>query len=105
MSSSNLCLGKSTGIICSVLAFELYILSAEQGFTKSQADLGYMYLNGYGVNQNYIKAHMWSNIAASKKEKIALNNREIASMNMTIEQIEIAQNLATECVNNNYKNC
>ena len=62
-----------------------------------------MYENGYGVLQDYIRAHMWYNIAASSGNKMASNNRDIVAERMSPVQLETAQKLARECVRKKYK--
>ena len=39
---------------------------ADAGEAKSMLALGRLYLQGLGVPQNYIRAHMWFNLAASR---------------------------------------
>src|SRR5208337_2841275 len=48
-------------------ATELQILRplADQGNALAQLGLGVMYANGHGVPQDYVRAHMWFNIAAA----------------------------------------
>ena len=46
-------------------AFSWYSRAAEQGHVDSQVHLEGMYAEGIGVEQNYVMAHMWANIAAS----------------------------------------
>ena len=38
---------------------------AEQGDADAQSNLGFMYDNGEGVPQDYVRAHMWVNLGAS----------------------------------------
>jgi TPR repeat protein len=64
-----------------------------------------MYDNGDGVQQDYVYAHMWFNIAASSGNKGASENRDIVAERMTPSQIQEAQTLARECVAKNYKGC
>ncbi len=65
-----------------------------------------MYAKGTGTLQDYTRAHMWMNIAASSgKSKDAPKNRDIIAKKMSPTQIETAQNLARECVKKNYKGC
>ena len=40
-------------------AFKEQAPLAEQGHTIAQNNLGYMYEEGHGVPQNYVKAHIW----------------------------------------------
>jgi len=64
-----------------------------------------MYFNGEGVFQDYTRAHMWLNIAASQGQENAVRNRDIAAERMTPAQIEKAQDMARECVANEYRGC
>ena len=40
--------------------------AAKQGDAVAQFALGHMYYNGKGVPQDYVLAHKWSNLAASR---------------------------------------
>ena len=65
-----------------------------------------MYGLGTGVLQDYVRAHMWFNIAAiSGKSKNASKNRDTVAKRMTPAQIAEAQKLARECVAKKYKGC
>ena len=86
-------------------AVKWYTLAAEQGFGSAQFNLGAMYLEGQGVAQDYVKAHMWLNIAAIDGDADAIKNREIVAKLMTPAQIEKAQESATRCIKQNFKNC
>jgi hypothetical protein len=48
---------------------------------------------------------MWWNIAASSENKVAVENRDILTKQMTPSQLEKAQDLARECVRKKYKGC
>jgi len=65
-----------------------------------QLNLGLMYRDGDGVSTDYIQAHMWSNLAASKltgdRRKRAIDCRVYARVNMTTEEVNEAQRLTTE---------
>ncbi len=60
-----------------------------------------MYYNGLDVTQDYVQAHMWFNLAASRfppgehRDK-AVKNRDIVAKKMTPAQISEAQKLARE---------
>jgi TPR repeat protein len=83
-----------------------YTLAAEQGLADAQNNLGAMYANGQGVAQDYVKAHMWYNIAAiDGRNKNAAPNRDAIARKMTAAQIARAQELATKCVAQSFKNC
>jgi TPR repeat protein len=77
-------------------AIKWYSKSAEQNYVKSQVMLGYMYYHGEGVQQEYVLAHMWFNLAAVQGNVNASELRDIAAEKMTPSQIEKAQKLARE---------
>jgi len=64
-----------------------------------------IYLIGNGVIQDYIRAHMWFNLAASKGNKTAKENRTVIAKKMTPAQIDESQKMARDCGKKNYKNC
>ena len=78
---------------------------AEQGDASAQNNLGVIYNNGWGVLLDFVRAHMWFNIAASSGNTNASKNRDIVAKRMTSNQIEKAQKLARECVRKKYKGC
>ena len=55
-----------------------------------------MYDNGRGVLQDYVRAHMWYNLAAAQGNKPATKNRDLLAKRMTPAQIAEAQKLARE---------
>ncbi len=69
---------------------------AEQGHASAQLALGVMYTNGEGVEQDYIQAHMWLNLAASQGEEGAIRYRDRVASLMTAEPIAEAEKLARE---------
>ena len=83
-------------------ALTLFRKSAEQGFAGAQNNLGLMYLKGEGVTQDYVEAHKWFNLAASRlpvssdDRYKALKNRDDVAARMTPQQIAEAQKLARE---------
>jgi len=73
--------------------------AAEQGYSKAQFELGNMYETGEGVAQDYIKAFMWFDLAASSAEDQnsfyeAVFSRNRIAKEMTPEQIAEAEKLA-----------
>ena len=82
-------------------AFKWYTLAAEQGNAFAQYNLGLM----YGNAQDYVKAHMWWNIAAIDGNSDALKNYDQAAKLMTPAQIAQAQEAASRCIKQNFKNC
>jgi TPR repeat protein len=79
-----------------------YRRAAEQGVAEAQHNLGHMYRVGFGVPQDYVQAHMWFNLAASrfpasekkKNRAWAVKNRDNVASMMTPVQIAEAQRLA-----------
>ncbi len=74
---------------------------AEHGDASAQSFLGIMYVEGLGVPQDYSKAHMWYNLAASRlppgvEHDIAVKNRDNVAKKMTPAQVSEAQKLARE---------
>jgi TPR repeat protein len=77
--------------------------AADQGDPTAQYNLGTMYIEGKGVLQDYVQAHMWLNLSVSRlpasEKKIrdeAVHNRDLVAAKMTPEQIAEAQKLARE---------
>jgi len=55
-----------------------------------------MYVDGYGVPQDYIQAHMWFNLAGANGVAFAVQQRDMVARKMTPGQIAEAQRLARE---------
>ncbi len=72
-----------------------YRKAADQGDSLAQYELGQMYVDGEGVPQDYVQAHMWFNLAASEI-KIAAKFRDDLASKMTPAQIAEAQKMARE---------
>ncbi len=49
-------------------AYEIWLPLAERGDIAAQANLGTLYANGLGVEQDDVQAHMWFNLAASRTQ-------------------------------------
>ena len=71
-------------------AARLFKLSADQGNYLAQRNLGVMYANGWGVQQDYVAAHMWLNLSVLGGPE-ALKDREFVAAEMTPEQIAEAE--------------
>ena len=74
---------------------------AEQGDTDAQHNLGGMYENGRGVPQDYVLAHVWFNLSASrqtdpKNRELTAKARDRVAAKMTPTQITEAQRRARE---------
>ena len=79
-------------------AFKGFRELAEKGSSVSQYFIGVMYLRGAGTLQDFVGAHMWLNIAASKGHKKARNHLEKLTDKMSCEQLAEAQMLARKWV-------
>ena len=78
-------------------------LAAEQGYADAQNNLGWMYY--IGVLQENVLAHMWLNLGAANGSKNGPKNRDFVAEKMTPQEIAQAQEMARECMSNDYKNC
>ena len=78
-------------------AVRWYQIAADQGYAPAQHSLGIMYVEGRGVSQNDVQAHMWFDLSASQsagktREKI-IENKNILAKKMTREEVERARQL------------
>ena len=73
---------------------------AEQGDSDAQYKLGAVYAEGEGVPQDYVQAHKWLNLAASRasaeEDKDYRDARDSVAEKMTPAQIAEAERLARE---------
>ena len=68
--------------------------AADAGDRRAMMALGRLYLQGIGVLQNYVEAHKWFNLAASRGEMDAVAERDALAQKMTAEERAEAQKLA-----------
>ena len=68
--------------------------AAGSGDRRAMRALGRMYLQGFGVLQNYVEAHKWFNLAASRGDTAAAAERDALAEKMTPEKVARAQALA-----------
>ena len=68
--------------------------AASEGDTRSMMALGRLYVKGLGAPQDYIEAHKWFNLAASRGLEEALAERDAIAEKMTPAQIATAQERA-----------
>ena len=61
---------------------------------RAMLALGRLYLQGLGVLQDFVEAHKWLNLAASRGEAAALKERDALAAKMTPEERAEAQKLA-----------
>jgi TPR repeat protein len=87
------------------LAVDWYRSAAEQGNATAQYNLGAKYANGEGVKRDYVRAHMWWNLAASRGNYNAPYSREKIENEMTTQQVQTARRLAVECEARRFRDC
>ena len=91
------------------LAAQLFRSRAEQGDTRAQNNLGGMYAQGRGVPQDFVRAHMWFNVAAAAltgdERKAAIKNRDNVASQLTAVQIGKAEEMARHCQVTKFKEC
>ena len=75
-------------------ALSQWRVAANEGDRRAMLALGRLYLQGLGVLQDYVEAHKWLNLAASRGEAAALAERDALSAKMTPAQMATAQERA-----------
>ena len=68
--------------------------AAHAGDRRAMLALGRMYRRGLGVLQDYVEAHKWLNLAASRGEAAAVEERDALAVKMTPQQVAAAQERA-----------
>ena len=68
--------------------------AANAGDAKAMLALGRLYVQGLGAPQNYVQAHTWFNLAASRGEAEAVTERDALAGRMAPEQVAKAQDQA-----------
>ena len=69
---------------------------AAQGDGVAQYNLGFMYSEGQGVQQDYVQAHMWISLAAAQDKESYREARALLAKRLTPAQVADAQRLARE---------
>ena len=75
-------------------ALQHWLLAADTGDIRAMLALGRLYEQGLGAPQNFILAHVWLNLAASRGNAEALAGRDALAARMTPEQVAAAQQQA-----------
>ena len=70
--------------------------SRRPGRLRALYELGTFFADGKIVPQDYVQAHMWFNLAASRGHKFAVKDRDEVAAKMTPAQIAEAQRMARE---------
>jgi uncharacterized protein len=64
---------------------------------------------GQGVTQDYLRAHMWFNLAASKlsgeEGQLTAGNRDGIAKSLTPAQVIQAQEMARQCEARSFRKC
>ena len=68
--------------------------AANAGDAKAMLALGRLYVQGLGAPQDYVQAHKWFNLAASRGEAEAVTERDALAARMAPEQVAEAQKQA-----------
>ena len=68
--------------------------AAAAGDRWAMLALGRLYAQGLGALQDYVEAHKWFNLAASRGETEALKERDALAAKMTPQQVQAAQERA-----------
>ena len=63
---------------------------------RAMLELGRLFVRGLGVPQNYVRAHMWLNLAAARGEAAAARERDALVAKMTAPERAEAQKLALD---------
>ena len=79
-------------------ALSQWTAAASSGDRRAIQALGRLYMRGVGVLQDYVEAHKWLNIAASRGEVAAAVARDTLAGKMTPEQVDTAQQRAREWI-------
>ena len=64
-----------------------------------------MYAMGEGVPQDYVTAHMWSNLAAASGIAVAAESRDRVAPSMTPADLSGAQRRAWDCFASDCQDC
>lgn len=72
------------------------VKAAEHGEPAALYDLGLLYSTGQGVEQNFIEAHKWFNLAALRGLRRAAVDRTELARDMSLMEIAEAQRQARE---------
>ena len=75
-------------------ALKQWQAAADREDRRAMLALGQLYLQGLGAPQDYVLAHMWFNLAASRGAKEAIGQRDALAAKMTPQQIASAQDRA-----------
>ena len=98
-------LGQGVAIQSFKEAVKWYRLAAVQWNADAQNNLAAMYFLGQGVPRDYVRAYMWSNLAAITGDTNSVKLADLAAAMMTPTQIAEGQNMALACRQQNLQGC
>ncbi|MYD95035.1 MAG: SUMF1/EgtB/PvdO family nonheme iron enzyme [Chloroflexi bacterium] len=75
-------------------ALEHWRLAADAGDDRAMLALGRLFVQGLGAPQDFVEAHMWFNLAASRGNAAAAGERDTLGARMTPQQVAAAQERA-----------
>jgi TPR repeat protein len=73
-------------------AAEWFAKAAEQGHVGAQSMLGSLYFTGRGVPRDYVKAYMWSSIAATQGNSVSQEQLAELTPYMSSDEVAKAKN-------------
>ena len=77
-------------------AISEWMAAADADDGRAMLEIGRAHLQGLGVLQDFVEAHKWFNLAASREVREALEERDALSERMTADDLAQAQNLARQ---------
>ena len=86
-------------------AFKWYRKAAKLGNSFAQHKIGLLTLHGKGVEQDYIRAHVWLNLASSKGSLKANSERKKLENRLSDSELKLAREQAVKCLTSAYKVC
>ncbi|MFQ5534968.1 MAG: tetratricopeptide repeat protein [Sphingomonadales bacterium] len=79
-------------------AVKWYRRAADQNHEIAQLRLGLMLRDGAGAEKNVVRAHMWLSIAANQGQQEARESSKALAVTMTAEQLDEAQDMAFQWI-------
>jgi hypothetical protein len=70
--------------------------AADQGHASAQLNLGALYINGQGVQQDFVQAHMWLSLAAVSFPASDTGGRDFVARNLALFVKELTPDKTAE---------
>lgn len=92
-------------------AYDYYVVAAKQGYVHSFVNLGLMYKNGDGIQQDLLKANMWMAIGAIHEDDFAIQNLQRWSSSGLIDEFknesqrEVLRATISQCIESRFVKC